>query len=77
MVHNRIAGALQPGHGKLEPRWSDGVWLGKRYESDEHLIGTADGVVKCRAIAQKPTKPRWNKQAISQLKGVPWAWAGE
>eukprot|EP00972_Heterocapsa_arctica_P073461 10848984-Heterocapsa_arctica.AAC.1 len=27
-IRYRLPGALQPGHGKLEPRWADdGIWL--------------------------------------------------
>eukprot|EP00972_Heterocapsa_arctica_P016112 2374681-Heterocapsa_arctica.AAC.1 len=53
-VRYRLPGILQPGHGKLEARWGQGLWLGKRFESDEHVIGTPEGITKCRAIAQVP-----------------------
>jgi hypothetical protein len=77
-IQYRIPGALQPGHGKLEPRWADGIWLGKRFESDEHYVGTtAGGITKCRAISQVPATDRWDKEAIERLTGVPWAWSGE
>ena len=31
-------------------RWAEGVWCGLRQESNEHIIGTPDGVVKARTI---------------------------
>ena len=77
IVHYRVSGALQPGRGKLEPRWREGVWLGKRWESDEHLISTPEGVMKCRAIAQVPQNKRWSNEAVNSVRGVPWAWKGE
>ena len=77
IVRFRLPGILQSGHGKLEPRWAEGLWLGKRWESDEHIIGTSDGIVKCRGIAQVPATERWNRKAVEELKGTPWNWAGD
>lgn len=31
--------------GKSEPRWRGGVWIGSVESSDEHLIGTALGII--------------------------------
>eukprot|EP00972_Heterocapsa_arctica_P049109 7230469-Heterocapsa_arctica.AAC.1 len=50
--------------------------MGKRFESDEHY-STPQGVRKCRAIAPMPAADRWDKKAIEQLMGVPWALDGE
>ena len=36
--------------GKLDPQASVGVWLGKSLSSDEHLIGTSQGIRRCRSI---------------------------
>eukprot|EP00973_Karenia_brevis_P033346 4600183-Karenia_brevis.AAC.1 len=36
---------------KAEARWEKGVWLGIIPESQEHIIGTKAGVIKCRAIS--------------------------
>ena len=76
-VHFRHAGALQPNKTNLEPRWSSGIWLGKRWGSDEHLVGTPTGIAKSRAIAQKPADERWDRDAIFNLRGVLWAWTGD
>ena len=37
--------------GKSEARWRHGVWIGSIEASDEHLVGTDLGVIKCRAVA--------------------------
>lgn len=39
---------------KLESRWGSGIWLGKIDTSDEHLVGTATGIERARAIRRKP-----------------------
>ena len=36
---------------KDEMRWEPATWLGVNVETREHIVGTAKGVVKCRAIA--------------------------
>ena len=40
--------------GKLDPQASVGVWLGKSLSSDEHLIGTSQGIRRCRSIWRRP-----------------------
>ena len=36
--------------GKLEERWIDGLWLGKRRDSNEHLLATKEGVTAGRTV---------------------------
>eukprot|EP00972_Heterocapsa_arctica_P003734 557518-Heterocapsa_arctica.AAC.1 len=39
---------------KMDPRWSCGLWLGRIPSSDEHIVGTANGIVygrSCRRLA--------------------------
>ena len=36
--------------GKLEGAWLEGLWLGRDARTDEHLIGTPQGVVRSLAI---------------------------
>jgi len=57
---------------KTEARWYDGVWLGVLEGTDEHIIGTCHGVVKCRAIHPRAEGQDWNALAINQIKGAPW-----
>ena len=42
--------AKSAGKDKFDSRWDDGIWLGIREESGEHIIGTRDGVLKTRSI---------------------------
>ena len=43
------------GRTKLVSRWGTGVYLGVRDESCEYIIGTDDGITKCRTIRRKGT----------------------
>ena len=58
--------------GKLDDRWFVGVWLGKSLSSDEHYVGTADGVRRCRSIWRRPGPARWSKRALEVFTGTPW-----
>ena len=33
----------KPQGGLLAPRWLDGLWLGKRFTTDEHIVADTDG----------------------------------
>ena len=56
----------------MEPKWKEGVYLGIRLESSEMLVGTEEGVFKCRSLRRKTEDARWNAQAVENMKGVPW-----
>ena len=59
--------------GKLDPRWDTGVFLGVREESNEVVVGTNEGVIKCRTFRRKGSQEeRWNRDTILGIKGVPW-----
>ena len=58
--------------GSLDARSPSGVWLGKRWKSSEHFIGTPQGVVKSYAVKRKPIEDRWNRAAIEAVVGTPW-----
>ena len=54
--------AKSVGRDKFDSRWEDGIWLGIREESGEHIIGTKDGVLKARTIRRRATKEeRWGQ----------------
>ena len=51
----------------------EGVWLGTIERTEEYLIGTDKGVVKCRTIWRKATEEeRWDRSAVESMKGTPW-----
>ena len=61
------------GKDKLDRRWENGIWLGMRDESGETLVGTSEGVVKCRDFQRKTMESeRWSKSGLDSIKGVPW-----
>ena len=62
----------RPGDDKLESKWKDGVYVGLRMRSGELLVATEDSIVKARSWCRKPEAERWNKEALSKIKGVPW-----
>ena len=62
------------GHSKLRTRWGSGLWLGVRDESGETLIGTDDGVIRCRTVRRKGSdEERWSLTQVQNMKGTPWA----
>ena len=60
-VHYKVASTQK---GKLDPQSAIGVWLGKSLMSDEHLIGTDQGIRRCRSIWRRPENKRWEKKTF-------------
>ena len=61
------------GREKAEYRWAEGIWLGIRDESGEHIIGTEGGIIKARTI-RRPGSPeeRWKWEKFEKMRGLPW-----
>ena len=57
---------------KMKSKWKSGVWLGKSTDSNEHLIGTPDGVERVRTVRRKVTEEMWNVQEVNSMIGTPW-----
>ena len=50
-----------------------GVWLGKRLTTDEHVIGLDSGkVVTRRNVRPKSLENTWKLEEIGKFKGPPW-----
>ena len=49
-----------------------GVWLGAIARTQEVLIGTAHGVIKCKAVSRLVDDERWDAQRVFNMKGTPW-----
>ena len=63
----------KPEGGSMEERWVPGVWLGKRYLSDEHLVAVEDGTVCVTSTVRiMPDSESWDIDFINKMKGVPW-----
>ena len=76
MVLHRVPGKTQG--GLMAPRWTPGVWLGKRFSSEEHVVSAEGGrVVRTRAVRSLPEASMWQAECIDEVKGVPWKPAGE
>ena len=73
-VLHRLPGVTKPTLqvGKLAGRWETGVWLGNRWGSGEHIIGTAEGIVRSRAIKRLPKDQTWDQEAVAAVIGTPW-----
>jgi len=74
-ILHRIPG--KPQGGLMSQRWMPGVWLGKRYSTEEHVIAMEDGrVVRARAVRSLPAASMWGKEEVMNVIGVPWKPAG-
>ena len=60
------------GREKADTRWAEGVWLGIRDISGEHIIGTQDGVVKVRMVRRRPEDQQWKWSEFQKMRGLPW-----
>ena len=50
-----------------------GVWLGKRYLSDEHLVAVEGGsVCVTSAVRIMPDSESWDIDFVNKIRGVPW-----
>ena len=64
--------ALIPAHevraAKLTNRWISGSWWG----SDEHLVGTKHGLLKCRSVRRKPPGEQWSRRETIEARDTKW-----
>ena len=58
---------------KFDSRFIPGIWLGRSTESDEHIVGTAQGVYTARSVRGKNDQEIWNRGLIKRMTGTPWA----
>ena len=68
-VLGRHAGALI--QGKLESRWSEGVWLGKEASSNDHVVATETEILYCRTVKAVPDADQ-KPHLLQQLRLTPW-----
>ena len=57
----------------INPRYKFGVWLGVRINSAECFVETAEGVFRARDVRTIEHQNRWDKEAITNVIGVPWS----
>ena len=60
----------------MPERWQLGVWLGKRFHTEEHLVARkVDGlVIRSRAVKAMPEKTK--VEDLDMIKGSPWTPSG-
>ena len=67
--------ALIPDHAvradKLTNRWISGSDGGDA-SSDEHLVGTKHGLLKCRSFRRKPPGEQWSRRETIEARGTKW-----
>ena len=68
--------ALIPDHevraAKLTNRWISGCWWGRDASSDEHLVETKYGLLKCRSVRRKPPEEQWSRRETIEARGPKW-----
>ena len=49
-------------------------WLlvGTRCSSDEHLVGTKHGLLKCSSVRRKPPGEQWSRRETIEARGTKW-----
>ena len=66
----------KPQGGNKEARWEKGLWPGKRFASEEHIISNALGqIARCAAVRPHP-ELEYDSALFDALIGVPWDPAG-
>ena len=57
----------KPNPDKLDGDWRDGIILGVIWKSGENMVGTAEGVFKCRAIKTRPIDNAYDSNCIDYI----------
>ena len=63
--------------GDMRARWEKGMWLGKRFVTDEHVISTTNGIVVRSSAVKLHPDTEYDSQLFDALVGVPWDPAGK
>ena len=53
-------------------RWEKGMWIGKRFASDEHIISTSAGLVARSAAVKPHPELAFDSALFDSLLGLPW-----
>ena len=68
-----LARRLGANVNQLVQPWVTGFWLGRDTLSDEHLTGTAAGVMRSRAVRRLQEPARWVPAALNAMLFTPWS----
>ena len=56
----------------MGPRWAKGIWIGKKFSTEEHVIGTVEGLVAIAGAVREHPETKWDSTLFDGLIGVPW-----
>lgn len=56
----------------MRPRWHEGIWLGKLWRSDEHILASGEGVRRAATIRALPPSESWSLAAVEAIRATPW-----
>ena len=56
---------------KFDSEWREGIWLGHSRNSNEHLVGTTDGVIRAYSVKRQSPDQRWCPELVRGMKGTP------
>jgi len=74
-VFHRHAGNVQGGN--MEKRWGEGIWLGKKVASNEHIIAMKTGeVIQARSVMLKTESESWDVEEVLGVSATPWSLNG-
>ena len=67
--------ARRPGAqiNKLEHQWLEGLWVGRDGSTDEHLVASGRGIVRCCAVKRMTGDRRWLAARFGSFQWTPWA----
>ena len=67
--------ARRPGAqiNKLEHQWLEGLWVGRDGSTDEHLVASGGGIVRCRAVKRMTEDRRRLAARFGSFQWTPWA----
>ena len=69
-VRVKYQGKLQG--GLLKERWGNGVWFGKKWASDEHLVSMGNGkIVRARDVRPMPEDQAFDRGMLLGIRGAP------
>ncbi len=57
---------------KGDTTWARTTWLGRSEITDEHLAGTAEGLVRSRTIRRLPKGSRADRTLLESIQCLPW-----
>eukprot|EP00435_Cladocopium_sp_Y103_P065142 s324_g27.t1 len=57
---------------KSAPRWTKGIYAGKKENSDEHVMLTSAGPMSFRTVRRLPVGSQFQDAVMESARGVPW-----